>query len=118
MTPSVPMENFLKFKDITERSVFCLCPRGYGKSSFRLYEAMQLGSVPVYISDNHYLPWTDELDWTKLAILIKDKDLSDIDNILSTITLEQINTIRNYTRKVYNQYFTLEAVCNQIERRI
>ena len=30
------------FLDITSRSKFTLCPRGYGASSFRMYEAMQL----------------------------------------------------------------------------
>ena len=28
---------------------------------------MQLGSVPVYVSDAHYLPWTDEIDWIEAA---------------------------------------------------
>jgi len=37
------------FLDLTARSKFTLCPRGYGATSFRLYEAMQLKSVPVYI---------------------------------------------------------------------
>lgn len=117
-TPSVPIENFKKFKDVTERSVFALCPRGYGKSSFRLYECMQLGSVPVYISDVHYLPWSDELDWSKLAILLSEKDIDNIDQILSSIPEGHINTIKNYTKKVYNEYFTLEAVCKQIEKRL
>ena len=33
-------------------SLFSLCPRGYGPTSFRLYESIQLGSIPVYIAED------------------------------------------------------------------
>lgn len=42
---------------IMARSVFALCPRGYGKSSFRIAEAIQYGAIPVYISDDFVLPY-------------------------------------------------------------
>jgi len=53
-TLEVPPERFALFTQLTERSKFTLCPRGFGLASFRLYEAMQLGSVPVYVSDHHH----------------------------------------------------------------
>lgn len=34
---------------VIERSNFTLAPRGHGSSSFRMYEALQLGSIPIYI---------------------------------------------------------------------
>ncbi len=40
---------FFEFKDIIERSVFSLCPRGYARTSYRLYESMAAGSIPIYI---------------------------------------------------------------------
>ncbi len=36
---------------VIERSNFTLAPRGFGATSFRMYEALQLGSVPIYIWD-------------------------------------------------------------------
>lgn len=39
------------------RSLFTLAPRGYGPTSFRIMEAIHAGSVPVYISDKHLLPF-------------------------------------------------------------
>jgi hypothetical protein len=32
-------------------SVFHLCPRGNGPSSYRLYEALQADTIPIYIWD-------------------------------------------------------------------
>ena len=54
---------------------------GYGKSSFRLYEILQLGSVPVYISDIHYLPWMDELDWNDFCVPVNADEIEEIDEI-------------------------------------
>lgn len=42
---------------ILARSVFALCPRGYGKSSFRICEGIQYSCVPVYISDSFVSPY-------------------------------------------------------------
>ena len=117
-TPSVPMENFQYFKEITERSVFSLCPRGYVKSSFILYECLQMQSIPVYISDSHLLPWQDELDWSKFCVVIKDQDIPRIDEILNSISEEKRNKMRDYGRTIYNEYFSLPGVCSKIEERV
>lgn len=42
---------------IIARSKYTLCPRGYGKSSFRIQEAIDFGSIPVYISDEFVFPY-------------------------------------------------------------
>jgi len=116
--PSVPMENFYHFKDITEKSEFCLCPRGYGKSSFRLYESMQLGAIPVYVSDKHFLPWEKELDWTKFCVIVKENEIENIPQILRSISLEQKQEMREYAQKIYDEYFSLEGVCNKIMKAL
>jgi xylogalacturonan beta-1,3-xylosyltransferase len=72
--------------DVTASSRFTLCPRGYDKATYRLYEAMQLGSVPVYISDHHVLPLADELDWEEFCVIVDAGQVSNIDRILTRIT--------------------------------
>lgn len=37
--------------DIVNKSKFVIAPRGYGKHSFRFWEALKLGSVPVFVTD-------------------------------------------------------------------
>lgn len=48
------MEDYCR---ILARSVFALCPRGYGKSSFRIAESLQYGCTPIYISDEFVKPY-------------------------------------------------------------
>lgn len=115
---SVPHKNLTIFKTICSKSKFTLCPRGYGKTSFRLYEAIQLGSVPVYISDEHYLPWTDELSWSQFCVLIKPNQIPDLKDILMSYTEDQIKIMVTTGQQIYNDYFSLEGVCSQIAARL
>lgn len=40
-----------------------LCPRGSALSSYRFYETMQLGVVPIMISDEDFRPFKNKIDW-------------------------------------------------------
>ena len=51
MNSNIETNNLEKFENLIKSSFFFLCPRGYGPASFRLYESIELGTVPVYISD-------------------------------------------------------------------
>lgn len=115
---SVPMENFKKFIDITCSSKFALAPRGYGKQSFRLYEILQLGTVPVYVSDVHYIPWSDELDWNDFCVPVNEDEIEQIDDILKSINDVEYNKLLRNGRKVYEEYFTLEGMFKNIVNRI
>lgn len=106
------------FIHITNRSKFSLCPRGYGKTSFRLYEAMQLESVPVYVSDYHYLPWTDELNWNEFCVLIGSKDVRNIKHILKDIDDVTYEKMLMKSKEIYGKYFSLDAVCSNIIKQL
>jgi hypothetical protein len=51
------------FVNVMLESYIALCPRGQGAQSYRMYEAMQLGTVPLYISDLDCRPFRNWLDW-------------------------------------------------------
>jgi hypothetical protein len=108
------LDEFIK---ITEQSLFCLAPAGYGNSSFRLYQAFELGAIPVYISDRpHWLPWKNELNWDELCVIVNRVDIPHIHDILIKKTLnvdEMLNMKRKITEK-YSEYFSLEGTCRQI----
>lgn len=104
-------ENINRFIDITSRSKFTLCPRGYGKSSFRLYESMQMNSVPIYVYDNPWLPWEDQIDWDKLILKVPIEDIPNIEYNIKNIDIE---SFINYKKEIYEQFFSFEGVYNNI----
>jgi hypothetical protein len=95
-------------------SKFCLAPRGFGRSSFRFFEILKLGSVPVYIwDDENWLPFKDKVDYSKLCVSINIKDLEQLDSILRNITKEQYEDMVFYYKKVEN-LFTYEGMSKEI----
>ena len=55
--------DFKSYKQILNRSIFTLAPRGYGFTSFRLYEAIHANSIPIYIwEDKSVIPFSDILN--------------------------------------------------------
>ena len=49
-------------------SHFCLIPIGTSSWTNHLYESFFAGCIPVILSDNYGVPFTDMLDWSKFSI--------------------------------------------------
>ena len=119
--PDVTQDQQKLFIDVTARSRFTLCPRGYGATSYRLYEAMQLGSIPVYISDKHMLPWSDEIDWNSICVGYEsqsDGNYDILDHFLKNLTESDVRKMQQKIKEIYSLYFTIPAVYNQIIKRV
>ena len=109
---------FDNFKQTMEKSVFSLCPRGYGKTSFRINESLNLGAIPVYIYDDPWIPFKDEIDFLEYGILIHESELNNIDNILKSISEEKINVLRENGKKIYEKYYTYDSCYNRIIEKL
>jgi hypothetical protein len=108
-----------EFIDITERSTYCLCFAGYGDSSFRLYQSIELGAIPVYIAHRgHWLPFTDEIDWNEFCVLLTEDDIPDLENILKSIPESKQQKMLDRGKEVWEKYFTMESVCKNILKRL
>ena len=110
----VEKEDQQAFINITSRSKFTLCPRGFGPTSWRLYEAMQLNSVPVYIYDEPHLPYTDKIDWRSICVMIHVNDIDNIDNVLKSISEDEYCKMLARIREIYSEFFNLEYMCEYI----
>lgn len=92
--------NLRKFSDVLNRSVFTLCPRGYGPTSFRIMEAMQYGSIPVYISDQHIVP--HGIDFEKYGVLVNTEHINDLPRVLASVNVaEKQEGVRKYYKTLY-----------------
>lgn len=108
---TLPMDRYI---ELMCRTNFALCPRGYGNTSFRMYEVMGLGCIPVYISDIHWLPFQNKIDWNKCAVLVKQEEIKYLSKIIRSISRERINEMLKYIEEVNNKYFTFESTCREI----
>lgn len=101
---------------IIQESIFTLCFRGYGANSFRIAEAIQYGSIPVYISDEFIKPF--DADFEEYGVLIEAKDAGRINEILSAIPPSEIMAKQDKLPEVYRKYYSYEGALKQIIKHL
>lgn len=98
------------------QSVFTLCPRGIAGWSFRLYEAILCGSIPVLLSDHWVPPFAQQLDWDAFSLRVLEKDLWRIDERIRAVSAERIVTMQRALADVQNCFSSrglLELITRQ-----
>lgn len=106
------------FVDATIKSKFCLAPRGYGRGSFRFYEAMLLDTIPVYFwDDQEWLPYKDIIDYKMFCVSISEREIDKTYNILESISKETYQSMMEHMKR-YRNLFTLGGMCEYIIMRI
>lgn len=97
MIKKLPMKEYC---NILSRSVFALCPRGYGPNSFRIMEGIHSGAIPVYISDSFVQPYNEPFPGLvarhELNIYDFLKEYSSSD-LLEKLKLQVADAKYNYT---------------------
>ena len=72
------------YLETMQASCIALCPNDnpYGAIRYRLYEAMSMGRVNLFIGDECVLPLSDKIDWQSCIIQIADRDIHRTGEIL------------------------------------
>ena len=103
------------FRDILYNSVFALSPRGFGPASFRMYEAIQMQCIPIYISDVMWLPFTEYIEWDKMCLLIGPDEIetipSKVDYLLES---GKYQDMIDYGQEMYKKYLSWDGCLNTI----
>jgi hypothetical protein len=64
-------------------SRFVLCPKGLGSSTWRLFETLKAGRVPVIISDAWIPPLGPE--WERFAVFVRESRIAEIPRLLEAL---------------------------------
>jgi hypothetical protein len=83
-------------------SHFCLCPTGTGHNSIRIWEAINAGSIPVFIDNLPELYKTRSADLKDNCVIIKSKDLNNLDKVLTSY-LKKSRQMRENLFKIANE---------------
>jgi hypothetical protein len=80
LSPEDRAAYFSHFAVVTARSKFVLCPRGNSPSTYRLFETMEMGRVPVIVSDA-FTPFEGP-DWRSFSLHIGENETARIPELL------------------------------------
>jgi hypothetical protein len=100
------------FQNTMKNSLFALCPRGTGVTSYRIFESIYYGAIPVYISDEFHLPFN--VDFNIYGIKIELKDIDKIKEILLSYSEEKIKELRIKGNDMYEKIFNFQSTSEKI----
>ena len=86
----------------TLSSDLVLCCRGQGNFSYRLYETLSLGRIPIIVDCDTPLPCSDIIDWDRFIITTPDNVVSDILEFWKKHEMEY-KMLQLFAREVYEK---------------
>ncbi|XP_010104876.2 probable glycosyltransferase At5g03795 [Morus notabilis] len=85
-------------------SKYCISPMGYEVNSPRIIEAIYYECVPVIIADNFVLPLSEVLDWSAFSVLVAEKDIPKLKEILLAIPMKRYLTMQINVKMVQKHF--------------
>lgn len=102
----IPSDDEYSYLNLLFKSRYSILPRGNGWAlSYRHIEAMNVGSIPVIISDNYVLPFNELINWDSCCIRIKENEIEHLLKIVKN-NLYREDEMRANVKDVYNKYFS------------
>ena len=92
---------------------YTLCLRGYGNWSYRLYETLACGRMPVFIDTDCVLPSVPNVDWKEYCVWIDKSELQYIgEKILhfhSSMSSADFVDRQRGCRELWEKHLTLDG---------
>ena len=106
---------------LARNSIFTLAPAGYGRWTYRFFQAIQWGSIPVLLSDDYIKPFEDTIPYGEFCITFPEKNIGELDEYLRSFDKNDIEKLQNSLQR--NQYhFTyvefFRKLCNRLNKDI
>lgn len=91
-------------------SDYVLCVRGTGNFSYRLYETLCCGRIPVFVDTDCVLPYEDAIDWRRLCVWVDERELAEIDRKVAdydaALTAEAFADRQRECRQVWREWLS------------
>jgi hypothetical protein len=93
------------------RSKFVLCPRGTGTASFRLFETLAAGRVPVILSDDWVPP--DGPDWGSCSLRVPEAMVDGVPALIERLEASW-PAMASAARRAWAEYFAPDVIWHRL----
>jgi hypothetical protein len=101
------------------QSIFGLCPRGAGLSSYRFFECLHVGTIPVLIADDVVLPYEEEVNYSEFIVRHSEMYTVSLDSLADHLSdYDRVQEIFLARIKAVRHKFTLAGVQEYVHRRL
>lgn len=111
-----------EYFDNMMRGDYALCARGFGNFSYRFYEALACGRIPLFIDTDCVLPYDWEVDWKRYCIWVDEQDRRSIGDIVAdyhaSISASEFEDLQRECRRVWEKLITPEGFFANFHRHL
>lgn len=101
---------------------FNLCVRGAGNFSYRLYETMMMGRIPIIVDSDQVFPFENILNYNDFSITLFENNINEINEKISlwlkNKTVEDIINIQKLNRNIWLEYMSPTGFLKNIKKEI
>lgn len=94
-------------------SKFNFAPRGVGSMSFRFYQSLMVGTIPI-LSGHYQLPFEDKIDYDEICIFQNHEDVDFKEKLLNKINKINYEKMRTKGIEVWDEFFRMEKTDKHI----
>ncbi|NEQ81047.1 MAG: exostosin family protein [Moorea sp. SIO2I5] len=103
-------------------SDYIFCCRGSGNNSFRFYEALCCGRIPVLVDTDCVLPYDFDIDWKKYCVWIKENELHLIGNKIAefhdNLSSREFVDLQYECRRIWKERVSPEGFFSNFHRHL
>ena len=94
-------------------SNYILCCRGYGNFSYRLYETLNCGRIPLFVDTDCILPYDFLIDYSQYFVWVDSKDINRIaekvNEFHKALSMDEFVALQQSCRKLWEDYLSPEG---------
>ncbi|HET6335700.1 MAG TPA: exostosin family protein [Polyangiales bacterium] len=91
-------------------SDYTVCVRGAGNFSYRFYEVLSAGRIPIYLNSDAVLPCESEIDWKKHCVWVEEDAIDRIGELVAEfhrgLDDAAFQALQRANRSLWEQYLT------------
>lgn len=100
------------------KNPYTLCLRGTGNFSFRFYDTLCMGRIPVFIDTHCVLPFADQINWRDLIVILPVREITRMEEYIHAyhqkLSDETFVERQKELRRIWEKYLEREAYYHQL----
>jgi Exostosin family len=103
-------------------SDYVLCSRGFGNYSYRLYESLACGRIPLFLDTDCVLPYDFAIDWKRYCLWVDRSEFGSIPDRVAefhdALSPGQFEELQLECRRLWEEWLAPEAFFAQFVRHL
>jgi hypothetical protein len=99
---------------------YVVCARGGGNFSYRLYETLSCGRIPIFIDTDCVLPLEQWIDWKRYCVWVPEQDIDHIGDIVCdfhfSLSNHDFEEIQHACRRLWVEWISPEGFFGNLHR--